>query len=296
MSAVALPPVALPPVARPPVAPSSRAAFSTPRTSSPCNCHRRDALPFACLPLVSLPVVALPFVPLPLGSLSLVALPLGTLLDQPTISSSTFYRVDLVGLQVAGQDLPLDASIFETDEEGSFRGSILDSGTTFTLLPTDAWTALAAAVGDAVGVQFFEVGGYSCLGLRRPLTFEDLDALFPMVAMVFGNGTAWDLPPSSYLFFNVSFAGARNGLTCGSPKAPPSWMRNFFVLHDRSNNRIGFVPFNCTSLQPLSAVDGPAAPPTENPVAGADDSTAGPHQTQVDMPWIAASTCELPRG
>eukprot|EP00897_Mesotaenium_endlicherianum_P005938 jgi/Mesen1/5372/ME000268S04573 len=148
----------------------------------------------------------------------------------------TFYRVDLVGLRVASKSLAINASLLQATEDGLSDGTILDSGTTYTLLPTSIWTALVDA---------------------------DLNRDFPVVGMVFGNGTKWNLPPSSYLFAmddnKTVCIAAQDAGEHPTTIIASSWMRNFFVLHDRTRNRIGFVPFN--SASPGASPSPPAALP-----------------------------------
>lgn len=61
----------------------------------------------------------------------------------------TYYNVDVEGLSVAGQRLNLATSMFN---EG--YGSVLDSGTTFTYLPSPAFRAVKQAVSHAWGAPW----------------------------------------------------------------------------------------------------------------------------------------------
>ncbi|PNH07727.1 Aspartic proteinase-like protein 2, partial [Tetrabaena socialis] len=114
-----------------------------------------------------------------------------------------YYNVKMDGITVNGQQLPLDQAMFDRG-----YGVVLDSGTTFTYLPSDAFNVMAKAVGDYAEAK----------GLKRtpgadpqyndicwkgaPDEFQGLEQFFPPAEFVFGEGARLQLPPLRYLFLS----------------------------------------------------------------------------------------------
>eukprot|EP00897_Mesotaenium_endlicherianum_P005942 jgi/Mesen1/5376/ME000268S04571 len=275
-------------------------------------------------------------------------------IDLLGLNANTFYGVDLMGLQLNGKDVELNTGVFQRNEDAS-GGTILDSGTTYTILPSSVVESLALALASETGYSFTQLPDgrfprFLCTLTDGGTTEPDLDSNFPPAAMVFSDnggtiwdlpasnylfgvddftvciaalqggsdssmsiigdtwlrnnyvlydrandrigfipfnsmvfsdngGTIWDLPASNYLFgvddFTVCIAALQGGSDSSMSIIGDTWLRNNYVLYDRANDRIGFIPFNCTTLQPLSPTDGPAAPPTQNQLGGGN-STANP--------------------
>ena len=63
-----------------------------------------------------------------------------------TGSGSGFFYVPMVGITVNGADVGLSASSFQLDPDTGSGGVIVDSGTTFTMLSSDAYNAVLQVI------------------------------------------------------------------------------------------------------------------------------------------------------
>ncbi|KXZ54970.1 hypothetical protein GPECTOR_3g137 [Gonium pectorale] len=135
-----------------------------------------------------------------------VAMPEGTqTLYTPLVSSlhMHYYNVKMEGITVDGQKLPLDATMFDRG-----YGVVLDSGTTFTYLPTSAFKAMAKAIGDyaeARGLQRTpgadpQYNDICWKGAQD--AFQGLEQYFPTAEFVLGGDMHLNLPPLRYLFLS----------------------------------------------------------------------------------------------
>uniref|UniRef100_A0A453DFX5 Peptidase A1 domain-containing protein n=1 Tax=Aegilops tauschii subsp. strangulata TaxID=200361 RepID=A0A453DFX5_AEGTS len=79
----------------------------------------------------------------------------------------SFYYVDLTGLGVGGERLPLQDGLFDVTEDGS-GGVVMDTGTAVTRLPADAYAALRDAFADAVGGGLPRAGRAAAGHVLRP--------------------------------------------------------------------------------------------------------------------------------
>ncbi|GIL44101.1 hypothetical protein Vafri_1644 [Volvox africanus] len=162
-----------------------------------------------------------------------------------------FYNVRMEGIEVLGERLPLDAVIFERG-----YGTVLDSGTTFTYLPSVAFEAMSRAVGqfaEAKGLQ--RTAGadpqYNDVCWRgAPDNLDDLDKVFPYAEFVLGGNVRLRLRPSRYLFLSRPaeyclsiFDNGGSGTLIGT-----GTVQDILVTYDRRNNRVGFTDTSCVGL------------------------------------------------
>ncbi|KAJ0913285.1 putative nepenthesin [Helianthus annuus] len=125
--------------------------------------------------------------------------PAGNYVTVPLIRNpriTTFYYVGLTGILVGDQSLPIPPSIFAIDESGG-GGAIVDSGTTFTHLPSQAYNALR----DAFTQQ--------AINLKPTVSSSELDTCFvfssltntevPVVAFTFAGGKTLSLKAGNFL-------------------------------------------------------------------------------------------------
>ncbi|KAG2424657.1 hypothetical protein HXX76_014381 [Chlamydomonas incerta] len=174
-----------------------------------------------------------------------------------------YYNVKMEGITVDGQTLAFDVSVFDRG-----YGTVLDSGTTFTYLPTDAFKAMAKAVGDYV----VKKGLTSTPGADpqyndicwkgAPDQFKDLDKYFPPAEFVFGGGAKLTLPPLRYLFLSKPaeyclgiFDNGNSGALVGGVS-----VRDVVVTYDRRNSKVGFTTMACADVARKLAERGTAAP------------------------------------
>lgn len=176
----------------------------------------------------------------------------------PLLTSAAYphyYSVQLMGITVGSSKLNVP---METYEEG--YGTVLDSGTTFTYLPTEAFRAFrdavtAFAVGNGLKMtkgpdpKFFDI----CFGGAPHVEHADqLEHVFPHLDLQFKGGLNLRMGPLNYLFMHTAEAGAyclgvfdngKSGTLLGGIT-----FRNILVQYDRRNQRVGFGTAPCQML------------------------------------------------
>ncbi|KAL4433645.1 hypothetical protein ABPG75_000086 [Micractinium tetrahymenae] len=184
------------------------------------------------------------------GSIALQYTPL-----VPSATHPFYYNVKMLSLAVDGQLLPVSQSLFDQG-----YGTVLDSGTTFTYMPTPVFQAFKIAVESyALSHKLRRVPGpdpqYEDICFGDAPSHNDLEALsqvFPSMEIQFDQGTSLVLGPLNYLFvhtFNSGkyclgvFDNGRAGTLLGGIT-----FRNVLVQYDRANRRVGFGPAPCKEL------------------------------------------------
>ena len=173
----------------------------------------------------------------------------------PSSSHPFYYNVRLDALSVGGDQLDISSSVFQ---EG--YATVLDSGTTFTYMPTPAFQAFSAAV-EAYALQhgLVRVRGPDpqyddiCFGGAPEHTdLRAMAAVFPSLTLHFSPAVTLTLGPLNYLFVHTFNSGKYclgvfdNGLA-GTLLGGITF-RNVLVEYDRGNKRIGFGKAACRDL------------------------------------------------
>ncbi|XP_078427927.1 aspartic proteinase 36-like [Wolffia australiana] len=195
---------------------------------------------------------------------------------------SPYYNLDLKEIRVAGKKLLLKSRIFNGK-----HGTVLDSGTTYAYLPTEAFTSLRDAVMNHVAslklisgpdpnfkdICFYGAGSDA----------SHLSETFPEVDMVFGNGQKLLLSPENYLFQHSKVKGAYclgifNNENDQTTLLGGIIVRNTLVMYDRAKQRVGFWKTNCSSLQKNVQLfnDSPLLAPAPSPSVITGNSTEAP--------------------
>ncbi|KAH6771386.1 Eukaryotic aspartyl protease family protein [Perilla frutescens var. hirtella] len=157
----------------------------------------------------------------------------------------TFYYVDLSGISVSGEVLPIPPSTFQLSDGGS-GGVIIDSGTAVTRLQTEAYNAMRDAfkkgtgnLPSSNGVALFD----TCYNLSSRKSVE-----VPTVSFHFSNGKELRLPAKNYMIpvdssgtFCFAFAPTSSSLgIIGNVQ-----QQGTRVSYDLANSLIGFSPNKC---------------------------------------------------
>lgn len=167
-----------------------------------------------------------------------------------------YYNVQLDAILMNSQALPVPADVFAN----TGYGTVLDSGTTFTYLPTSVFTSFVASV-EAYALQHGLVRVPGPDALYNDICFgnapgqadpEALASVFPELRLSFGGGLNLRLNPLSYLFVHTLntgkyclgvFDNGNAGTLLGGIT-----FRNVLVNYDRRNKRIGFGHASCREL------------------------------------------------
>ncbi|KAK1296124.1 Protein ASPARTIC PROTEASE IN GUARD CELL 1 [Acorus calamus] len=158
------------------------------------------------------------------------------------LNLETFYYLDLVGISVGGLLLPINASVF------SNAGTIIDSGTVITRLPSSAYTALRSAFKR--GMSAYKSTPSETSLLDTCYDFSGLDMItVPTIVFHFNGGTDMEVDVSGTLYgisgsrFCLAFAGNIDDTDLGI--IGNVQQRNLEVVYDTRAGRVGFGPGPC---------------------------------------------------
>jgi len=178
-----------------------------------------------------------------------------------------FYCVGLEGISIGRKKIPAPGFLRKVDGEGS-GGLVVDSGTTFTMLPASLYGSVVAEFENRVGrvnerARVIEED----TGLSPCYYFDNNVVNVPSVVLHFvGNGSSVVLPRRNY-FYEFLDGGDGKGkkrkvgclmLMNGGDEAelsggPGATLGNyqqqgFEVVYDLENKRVGFARRQCASL------------------------------------------------
>ncbi|GJP38929.1 hypothetical protein CLOM_g23338 [Closterium sp. NIES-68] len=191
----------------------------------------------------------------------------------PMSRESPYYIVSVEEMLVGRQRVRVPEAVWE---EGPYGGVMLDSGTTFTYLPSLAFHAFTALVLAAVSLP--QVPGpdarYTDICFANVSSGGGMNGVFPTSTIVFRNGASLLLMPHNYLFKHKKhedavclgvFDNGNGGALIGGVA-----VRGMRVTYDREHHRIGFATHNC----PLRANAAAAPPSLLTPAAALSSSPA----------------------
>ncbi|BBN04435.1 hypothetical protein MPTK1_3g04580 [Marchantia polymorpha subsp. ruderalis] len=168
----------------------------------------------------------------------------------PILYNTSLYFVGLQAISVAGQPLGIPSSVFANN--GTDGGTIFDSGTTYTQLQPQALDALGTALGGKMPFTQIPstINGFDYCWDASGLTDADIAKHVPTVSFNF-TGANYDLSfdntfltGGDALFRTICLAISR-GVLVSESIIGNYQQRNVYVVYDRANSQIGFVPRNC---------------------------------------------------
>ncbi|KAH9315061.1 hypothetical protein KI387_023688, partial [Taxus chinensis] len=181
---------------------------------------------------------------------------------------SPYYNIQLKGMRVAGNPLPLSRQVFD----GKF-GTVVDSGTTYAYLPEAAFVAFRDAVIKHIGslkrIDGPDPSYHDICFSGAGSDISQLSRKFPHVDLVFEKEQMLSIAPENYLFQHSKVHGAYCLGIFQNGKDPTTLLggilvRNMLVTYDRSNERIGFWKTNCSELWQRLQSAVPPPPVTPN--------------------------------
>eukprot|EP00850_Spirogloea_muscicola_P013195 SM000088S23736 [mRNA] locus=s88:299390:303693:- [translate_table: standard] len=173
------------------------------------------------------------------------------------------WRVSLLRMSVRGVPLPVSSSAYGSTVRGN---CIFDSGQTYSSLSPVLQAALVKAIRSTVGIvptvdnpqdaAASDDFASLCFPTNATLSAGKLLARFPAINLQFdGIGRFYNIPPLSYTYTQDSSNKDYPWLCTRTFLAATSdgivvvvgdlWMRNFLVVHDRGNNRLGWTAQTC---------------------------------------------------
>ncbi|KAG2573600.1 probable aspartyl protease At4g16563 [Panicum virgatum] len=174
-----------------------------------------------------------------------------------------FYSVALEAVSVGATRIPARPELGRVDRAGN-GGMVVDSGTTFTMLPSETYARVAEAFARAMAAAGFARAGRAeaQTGLRPCYRYAAADRGVPPLALHFRGNATVALPRRNY------FMGFRSegdgGVGClmlmdggdassGDGDGPAGTLGNFQqqgfeVVYDVDAGRVGFARRRCTDL------------------------------------------------
>ncbi|XP_004297874.1 PREDICTED: protein ASPARTIC PROTEASE IN GUARD CELL 2-like [Fragaria vesca subsp. vesca] len=158
-------------------------------------------------------------------------------------SGSTYYGLNLVGINVNGQKLSIPASVF------SSPGTIIDSGTVISRLPPTAFSALRDAF-QAAMTSYPSVPGDGFLDTCYDLNCNPT-VTYPKIEFVFGDGVTLTLDATGIVYLldgtmkQVCLAFVGNDDADELTIFGNTQQKNMEVLYDVAGERVGFAPGGC---------------------------------------------------
>ncbi|KAI4975441.1 hypothetical protein ZWY2020_049048 [Hordeum vulgare] len=154
----------------------------------------------------------------------------------------SFYFVELASINIGGYVLPVPPSVFTS------KGTLLDSGTTLTYIPDQAYTLLRdrfkfTMKGNKPAPPFQE--------LDTCYDFSGQSAIFiPGVSFKFSDGAVFELDFFGIMMFPDAAQPAYGCLAFAAGEFPFSVIgntqqRSAEVIYNVASEKIGFVPFSC---------------------------------------------------
>ncbi|KAL4280259.1 hypothetical protein GQ457_03G019640 [Hibiscus cannabinus] len=174
-----------------------------------------------------------------------------------------FYSVGLEGISVGRRNIPASENLKRVDRRGS-GGMVVDSGTTFTMLPANLYESVVGEFDARVG-RFYKRARQveEATGLSPCYFYDNKAAKVPGITLHFaGNGSGVVLPRRNY-FYEFIDGGEKRKVGClmlmnggdeeelrGGPGATLGnyQQQGFEVVYDLEKRRVGFARRRCSSL------------------------------------------------
>ncbi|XP_043698970.1 aspartyl protease family protein At5g10770-like [Telopea speciosissima] len=153
----------------------------------------------------------------------------------------SFYFLDLIGISVGRDKLPINESVFATS------GTLIDSGTVITRLQPSAYSALRSSFRQSMS-SYPMADALSILDTCYNFTGYDTITI-PKIALNFRGGIAVDIDGTGIMYVRtidqvcLAFAGnsdAGNIAILGN-----SQQKRLDLIYDIAKNRLGFGPGGC---------------------------------------------------
>lgn len=177
-----------------------------------------------------------------------------------------FYTVGLNGISVGKKNIPSPGFLKRVDRKGN-GGMVVDSGTTFTMLPKSLYDSVVVEFDRRVGVSHERASGIEEKTGLSPCYYLGKMANVPMVKFHFvGNGSTVVLPRRNYFYEfldgedgsekkrNVGCLMLMNGGDEEELSGGPGGIlgnyqqQGFEVVYDLGKKRVGFARRKCASL------------------------------------------------
>ena len=161
-----------------------------------------------------------------------------------TTKFQELYGLDVAGISVGGRKLAIDASVFRTG------GTVIDSGTTLTFLPSTAYSALSSAFQEMMK-NYTLTNGTSGFQLCYDFSKHANDPItIPKISIFFEGGVEVDIDGSGIMFpvnglEEVCLAFIDNRNDKGIAIFGNLQQKTYEVVYDVAKGMVGFAPGGC---------------------------------------------------
>ncbi|CAM6109847.1 unnamed protein product [Calypogeia fissa] len=173
------------------------------------------------------------------------------ILSPYNVSIVPYYYVNLQGISVGGVDVSIPSSAFQIDSNGN-GGSIFDSGTTYTQLTTDAYTAVVTEF--QAQVTYTPVDLSETVGLTVCYDITDVSQVeIPTMTFHFENAD-FVLPGDNIVVLFSDTTGSELYMCLSIMESPGmtifgnNQQVDFQVVYEVDALQIGWLPLDCTTL------------------------------------------------
>lgn len=154
---------------------------------------------------------------------------------------SSFYGLDITGISVGGQKLPIQLSVFTT------AGAIIDSGTVITRLPPNAYSSLRTAFRQSMS-KYPTAPALSILDTCYDLS-KYTTVTIPTISFSFSGSVEVNLEARGIMYANsqsqVCLAFAGNSDASDVAIFGNVQQKTLEVVYDAAGGRVGFAPKGC---------------------------------------------------
>ncbi|XP_074002869.1 beta-secretase 2 [Numenius arquata] len=180
------------------------------------------------------------------------------------VKEEWYYQVEILKLEVGGQNLELDCREYNADK------AIVDSGTTLLRLPQKVFSAVVQAIAHTSLIQEFSSGFWTGSQLACWDKTERPWSLFPKLSIYLRDENSSrsfriSILPQLYIqpilgigenlqCYRFGISSSTNALVIGA-----TVMEGFYVIFDRAQRRVGFAVSPCAEVDgsPVSEIEGP---------------------------------------
>ncbi|NWY36741.1 BACE2 secretase, partial [Sylvia atricapilla] len=205
------------------------------------------------------------------------------------IKEEWYYQVEILKLEVGGQNLELDCREYNADK------AIVDSGTTLLRLPEKVFSAVVQAIARTSLIQEFSSGFWTGSQLACWDRTEKPWSLFPKISIYLRDENSSrsfriSILPQLYIqpilvigdnlqCYRFGISSSTNALVIGA-----TVMEGFYVIFDRAQRRVGFA------VSPCAEADGAAVSEIEGPFPTVDVASNCVSSVSFHEPvlWIAS--------
>ncbi|KAJ8769124.1 hypothetical protein K2173_000899 [Erythroxylum novogranatense] len=162
-------------------------------------------------------------------------------------SQPSFYYLDLQGISIGGNRLPIQTSTFSLQDDGT-GGLIIDSGTTISYLEDSGFSLVKKEFKSQINLPV-DNSGSTGLDLCFTLPSDATEVDVPKMILHFKDADL-ELPAENYMIAdtNLGILCLAMGSSSGMSIFGNVQQQNMLIIHDLEKETVSFLPTNCDKL------------------------------------------------